>query len=146
MPGALEGIGVRPLQMRRLTMAFSPTEQLQQPTAHVNPPTTATATAAATATAEETFTPRLDLESRLATASAFKPVKGAAGVRVALGAPPGVAPAVPRRNVYISPFMDEQDQEFEVARVKTMMAEMKVPGGTIRRVMPGKREWNITPL
>ena len=63
-----------------------------------------------------------------------------------LGAPPAGAAPVPRRNVYISPFMDPAEQESEVARVRQLLKQLNVPGGTIRRVMPGEREWNIDKL
>ena len=53
---------------------------------------------------------------------------------------------VPRRNVYISPFMDPLEQEIEVATVRQLMKQLNVPGGTIRRVMPGQREWLVDNL
>lgn len=123
IPGVLENIGFRPLQLRRLTIALTEEQQDDSITA---------ATALPTAAAAE-----------VASASASRSVGRPTG---SLGATPTATPKVPRRNVYISPFMTQQDQEEEVVRVRRLMTELKVPGGTLRRVMPGKREWHITPL
>ena len=131
-----ENIGFRPLQLRRLAIALAETPPESSPIASEPVPA---AEASGTATGLE-----LQLgQHNLPRESASNQMERPAG---RLGPTPSVAPKVPRRNVYISPFMSQQDQEEEVVRVKSLMAELQVPGGTVRRVIPGKREWHITPV
>ena len=120
---SLENIGFKPLQLRRVAIALADKHGDDSTSAATGPSVTAAA--------------------QVAPVSAFKSVGQPTG---SLGATPTAAPKIPRRNVYISPFMSHQDQEEEVVRVRRLMTELKVPGGTLRRVMPGKREWQITPL
>ncbi len=122
--------------MRRLAIALGEVQPESSPTPYVPAPSAKTSNT----TAGVNLHP--DLPTQLPV-SASNEMGHPAGH---LGPTPSIAPKVPRRNVYISPFLSQQDQEEEVARVKSLMAELAVPGGTVRRVMPGKREWLVTPL
>ena len=138
-PGALERIGAKPLQLKRLKVALLPPQPPPPPLEPASSDRRGAAASSAAAAQEEGVSPA--------------PPPSIKSSNAPLGSPPSMVAPTPSSshecwNTYISPFLNPEEQHKEIKRMKSILTTYGsttrgVDKGTIRRIPPGGSDWQV---